>query len=301
LNSRIVPASCAVACMCAVVALWVMSVMNAAADSKEPRHMATAPDLTRYTRPLLIGHRGYPSKFPENTLASFEGAMQAGCDMVELDVTLTKDRKVVVIHDDTLERTTNGKGLVRAHTLEEIKRLDAGSWFDPRFSMERVPELSEVMKLTSGRCMLNIEIKESAFEAAYPSDAIEHQVVKLVKTSGAMDRVIVSSFDKRMLQRIAAMDRPPAIAYISNHVADQTELDMLLTTRAFSWHPRFKVLTRDQVAMMHALGLRVFPWTINTRQEVESMLALDVDGLICNDLLVIRPSSPTERGTKKDM
>ena len=185
-------------------------------------------DPTRFTRPLLIGHRGYPALYPENTLASFEGAMQAGCDMIELDVTLTRDRKLVVIHDDTLDRTTTGKGPVRGHALAEIKALDAGSWFDARFAAERVPELSEVIRLTAGRCMLNIEIKESAFEADYPVDAIEHQVVKLVKTSGALDRVIISSFDKRILERIAAMDAPPAIAYISDHGADKGVLEMLL-------------------------------------------------------------------------
>jgi len=245
-------------------------------------------DLARFTRPLLIGHRGYPALCPENTLASFEGAMQAGCDMIELDVTLTKDRKVVVIHDDTLDRTTTGKGPVRGHALAEIKALDAGSWFDARFAEERVPELSEVIKLTAGRSMLNIEIKESAFEAIYPVDAIEHQVVKLVKTSGAMDRVIISSFDKRILQRIAAMDAPPAVAYISDHGADKSVLEMLLKMRSFSWHPRFTVLTRDQVDMLHAAGIKIFPWTINTRTEAEKVLALGVDGLICNELRVMR-------------
>jgi len=244
-------------------------------------------DLTRFSRPLLIGHRGYPARFPENTLASFEGAMQAGCDMIELDVTLTRDRKVVVIHDDTLDRTTNGKGVVFHHTLEGIKRLDAGSWFDPRFSAERVPELCEVMKLTAGRSMLNIEIKVSAYEANDPADAIEHQVVKLVKTSGAMDRVVISSFDRRILERIAAMDAPPAVALISDHRADQSVLDMLLAMKAFSWHPRFKALTRDQVERLHAAGLKVFPWTINTREEAEKILALGVDGLICNELRIL--------------
>ena len=245
-------------------------------------------DLTRVARPLLIGHRGYPERYPENTRASFEGAMQAGCDMIELDVTLSRDRKVVVIHDDTLDRTTNGKGPVLERTLEEIKRLDAGSWFAPRFSVERIPELSEVMELTAGRCMLNIEIKQSAFEAGYPIDAIEHQVVTLVRASGAMDRVIISSFDKRILERIAAMDAPPAIAYISDHGVDKRVLDMLLAMKAFSWHPSFKVLTRDQVDMLHTAGLKVFPWTINTRAEAEKVLALGVDGLICNELRVMR-------------
>jgi glycerophosphoryl diester phosphodiesterase len=252
------------------------------------RNMNPSLDLARFTRPLLIGHRGYPALCPENTLASFEGAMQAGCDMIELDVTLTRDRKVVVIHDDTLDRTTNGKGPVSGHALEEIKALDAGSWFDARFAEERVPELSEVIKLTAGRCMLNIEIKESAFEAIYPVDAIEHQVVKLVKTSGAMDRVIISSFDKRILERIAAMDAPPAVAYISDHGADKSVLEMLLKMRSFSWHPRFTVLTRDQVDMLHAVGIKIFPWTINTRTEAEKVLALGVDGLICNELRVMQ-------------
>jgi glycerophosphoryl diester phosphodiesterase len=252
------------------------------------KNMNPSLDLTRLTRPLLIGHRGYPAKFPENTLAAFEGAIQAGCDMIELDVTLTRDRRVVVIHDDTLDRTTTGKGPVRGRTLAGIKALDAGSWFDARFAAERVPELSEVMRLTAGRCMLNIEIKESAFEADNPADAIEHQVVQLVKTSGAADRVIISSFCRPILERIAGMHAPPAIAYISDHAADQSVLDMLLAMGAFSWHPRFAVLTHGQVDMLHAAGLRVFPWTINTREEAEKLIAWGVDGLICNELQVMR-------------
>jgi len=84
------------------------------------------------------------------------------------------------------------------------------------------------------------------------------------------------------------MDAPPAIAYISDHGADWRVLEMLLAMKAFSWHPRFKVLTRDQVEMMHASGLKVFPWTINTRTEAEAVLALGVDGLICNELRVMQ-------------
>jgi glycerophosphoryl diester phosphodiesterase len=250
--------------------------------------MPTPLDLARFTRPLLIGHRGYPARYPENTRASFKGAMDAGCDMIELDVTLTQDRKVVVIHDDTLDRTTTGKGLVGAHSFEEIETLDAGSWYDARFSAERVPELSEVLRLTAGRCMLNIEIKTSAFEATYPADAIEHQVVRLVKTSGAMDRVIVSSFDQRIIRRIAAMDAPPAIALITDKGVDRNVLDLLLALKVFSWHPRFKALTRDQVEMLHAAGLKIFPWTINTREEAQKILGLGVDGLICNELRAMR-------------
>jgi glycerophosphoryl diester phosphodiesterase len=252
------------------------------------RNLQPFLDLTRFDRPLLIGHRGYPARYPENTLASFKGAIAAGCDMIELDVTLTRDRRVVVIHDDTLDRTTSGRGAVRDHGFMEIRTLDAGSWFDGRFAGERVPELAEVLELTAGRCMLNIEIKESAFEAGYPADAVERQVVNLVKTGGAMERVIVSSFDERILRRIAAMEDPPAIAYISDHGADRQLVEMLLAIKAFSWHPRFKVLTAGQVDALHAVGLKVFPWTINTQAEADRILAMGVDGLICNEMQVVR-------------
>jgi glycerophosphoryl diester phosphodiesterase len=249
--------------------------------------MAPSIDLSRFSKPLLIGHRGYPARYPENTMASFKGAIAAGCDMIELDVTLTRDRKAVVIHDDTLDRTTTGNGAVRDRTLEEIKRLDAGSWFESRFAAERVPELPEVLELTAGRCLLNIEIKASAFEEDFPADAIEHQVVALVKSSRVMDQVIISSFEQRILRRIAAMEAPPAIALITDHAAARKVLELLHALKAFSWHPRFKILTRDQVDMLHAAGLKIFPWTINTREEARRILAFDVDGLICNELRVM--------------
>jgi len=235
-------------------------------------------------RPLLIGHRGYPARFPENTLAAFFGAMDAGCDMIELDVTLTADRKVVVIHDDTLDRTTSGEGPVRERTLAEIRSLDAGSWFAPRFNTERVPLLAEVIAATAGRCMLNIEIKESAFEEDFPDDSVERQVVEQVAAGAARDRVIISSFDRRILERIAALPHPPALAFITDTGADPENTGVLCAIRAFSWHPRRTVLTADQVDRVHALGMRVYPWTINTRPEAEALLGMGVDGLICNEM-----------------
>jgi glycerophosphoryl diester phosphodiesterase len=255
--------------------------------------MLKTKELSDIRRPLLIGHRGYPARYPENTLAAFTGAMDAGCDMIELDVTLTRDRRVVVIHDDTLDRTTNGSGPVRDRTVEEMRTLDAGSWFAPRFAAERVPLLDEVIALTAGRCMLNIEIKESAFEEGYPPDAIEHQVAELVKTGGAMDRVIVSSFDRRILERLARMPAPPALAFISDAGADPEVMGVLRTIKAFSWHPRRTVLTREQVERVHAEGMKIYPWTINTRSEADALLQLGVDGLICNEMTAFPPATPT--------
>jgi len=111
-----------------------------------------------------------------------------------------------------------------------------------------------------------------------------------------MSRVIVSSFDQRILQRIVAREAPPAVAFISNHAVDESVLEMLLAMKAFSWHPRFNVLTRDQVDWLHAAGLKIFPWTINTREEAQKLLALGVDGLICNELGVMREDGSLEAG-----
>ena len=118
--------------------------------------------IKNFDSPWIIAHRGYRQKYPENTLAAFQAAMAAGAQMIELDVMLSRDRRPVVVHDDTLERTTNGTGAVKDFTLEELKKLDAGSWFEPRFADQRLPELSEVLALAGGRTRVNIEIKAQA-------------------------------------------------------------------------------------------------------------------------------------------
>jgi glycerophosphoryl diester phosphodiesterase len=245
-------------------------------------------DLGRCGHPLAIAHRGYSARFPENTLAAFRGAMEAGCDMIELDVTLTQDRRVVVIHDDRLERTTDGRGRVRDHGLAAISALDAGSWFDPKFAGERVPELSAVMALVSGRCLLNIEIKAGAFEPDGPPDAIERQVVDLAHGHGALGWVLVSSFEPRFLERIAARPSPPALAFISDSGAGPEVMDLLRRVSAFSWHPNVGCIDRGQVGRVQAAGMRVFPWTVRTRRQAEDAVALGVDGLIVNELELAR-------------
>ena len=113
--------------------------------------------------------------------------------MIELDVMLSRDRKVVVIHDATLERTTNRHGAVNDYTMEELKKLDAGSWFDARFADQRLPELSEVLDLANGRTRVNLEIKAQAYENRHPQDAIEKQVVDMVKQKNLQDAVLISS------------------------------------------------------------------------------------------------------------
>ncbi len=233
--------------------------------------------------PWIIAHRGYKTKYPENTLVAFRAAMDAGVPMIELDVTLSRDRKLIVIHDATLERTTNGHGPVHDYTLEELKQLDAGSWFNADFGQERLPELAEVLELVNGRVITNIEIKSNAYEPHHPPDAIEKQVVDLVKRKKALDAVLISSFNADILKQISEMADPPALALISSDPADDHAIKFCQDINAFSWHPDQRIVTGDQVKIMRGAGLKVFPYNIDRFEDFARMIALKVDGVITDD------------------
>ncbi len=233
--------------------------------------------------PVIIAHRGYRKRYPENTMAAFAAAFDAGACMVELDVTLTRDRRVVVLHDDTLDRTTDGCGPARAFTLHELKQLDAGSWFDPRFAGERLPSMEEVLGLCAGRGMVNIEIKAGAFEAGRLSDAIEEQVLAAVVERGMSDRVLISSFETRFLARIADRKNAPAVGVLTEQRIGSDPLRLCKRLGAFSWHPDFRSVTSAMVRAMHNAGVMVFPYTVNQPEDYQALLQMGVDGIFTDD------------------
>lgn len=239
--------------------------------------------IKRLILPWIIAHRGYRQKYPENTLAAFQAAMKTGVPMIELDVNFSRDRKVVVIHDPTIERTTNGRGAVSDYTMEELKQLDAGSWFDAKFADQHLPELSEVLDLVDGRAYINIEIKAHAYENHHPPDAIEKQVVAMVKKKNLQDSVLISSFEIDILVQIASLEDPPPIALISKTPASKRIVDICSQLKMFSWHPNQLTVTPHQVNRMHAAGLKVFPYNVNTFEEYAKMIGMKVDGVITDD------------------
>jgi len=239
--------------------------------------------IKKFKPPLVIAHRGYRKQYPENTLSAFEAAVETRAAMIELDVMLSSDRKPVVIHDATLGRTTNGHGAVNNYTLEELKQLDAGSWFDAKFADQRLPELSEVLDLVNGRARVNIEIKASAYEHHHPPDAIEKQVVELAKQKNMQASVLLSSFEIDVLAQIASMQNPPAIALISKTPASNRTVEICTHLKVFSWHPDHLIVTPLQVEMMHAAGLKVFPYNVDTFEDYEKMIDMQVDGVISDD------------------
>jgi len=240
----------------------------------------------KFKPPWFIAHRGYRARYPENTLIAFQAALDAGVQMIELDVVLSRDRKLVVIHDATLERTTNGAGAVSDHTLEQLKQLDAGGWFHPRFAGERLPELSEVLDLADGQVLFNVEIKPHAYEPHHPPDAVERQIIELIYRRRIADRVLISSFDLSLLQQIATLDLALALGIISKNPADKQTLEKCKHLNIVSWHPNHQILTPEQVKTMHAHDIRVFPYNADTGEEIARVLEMEVDGVISSDPLL---------------
>jgi len=248
--------------------------------------MNTFFETVKFKPPWFIAHRGYRARYPENTLVAFQAALGAGVQMIELDVALSRDRKLVVIHDATLERTTNGEGAVSDHTLAQLKQLDAGGWFHPRFAGEHLPELSEVLDLADGRVMINIEIKPHAYEPHHPPDAVERQTLELVCRRNIAERVLISSFDLNLLNYISTFEHAPALGLISRNPVDKYTLENCKQLDVVSWHPNHQILTPDQVKTMHANDIRVFPYNADTDAEIARVLEMDVDGVISSDPLL---------------
>ena len=239
--------------------------------------------LQKIPRPLIIGHRGYPLLYPENTLVSFEAAMKAGVEMIELDVTLTRDRVPVIIHDPGLERTTNGRGTVRSKTLEELKQLDAGSWFHTKFAGVNIPTLEEVLDLVGGRIKLNLEILRYAYEEPHPRDSIEVQVVEMVRRKGLTDSILISSFEENILHHLSQIEDTPAIAFLTKDEPIEKVVQLCKEWSAFSWHPKLGHFGRKEVEQMHSHNIKVFPYTINGESEIENALRSGVDGYFTDD------------------
>lgn len=214
---------------------------------------------------IVIGHRGATGLEPENTMRSFRKALQLGVDTIECDVHLTQDRQVVLMHDHTVDRTTNGSGFVNGLTFDEIRRLDAGKG-------EQVPTLQELLDLAKGKLELHIELKDpTAVEA----------VLDLVKQSGMEDAVFLTTGDTDVLKRVRSLHPTISLEHIFGDPPDDA-IDRALSVGAKRISCHFRKLTQAYVDQGHTRGLHVIAWPPNTREEQECALDFGVD-LICSD------------------
>ena len=241
-----------------------------------------------FDRPLVVGHRGYRARYPENTLVSFQAAVDAGVQMVELDIHLTSDDALIVIHDDRLDRTTTGTGPVCRHSLAELKKLDAGSWFDARFTGEPIPTLAEVLRVLNGRVLVNIEIKSTAGKSPCKPGQIEKVLLDLLKRENAFSTVLVSSFDPEIIKTIHRLNAALPIALISKTAHGEKTVRFCQELDVFSFHPNFRCLTPGLITGLHDAGIHVFPYTVNTESDFEHMIQLNVDGVITDDPVLFK-------------
>ena len=225
---------------------------------------------------LNIAHRGASGRFPENTMTAFAAAIEAGAQMCELDVQRTRDGAVVVIHDDTVDRTTDGRGAVGAMTLDEIKRLDAGIRFGDDFKGERIPTLEEVLALTDGRCGLNIEIKSDGVEREFC-----HLICQMIVSHGALATAMVSSFDWNVLAVVRDLEPRIRIGLLASR-SPLRLLNAAFEMRAESINPKVDIVTEELCVAAHKRNLNVYTWTVDEPAQMRRLIAFGVDGIMTN-------------------
>lgn len=235
---------------------------------------------------LLGGHRGNPYEHPENTLASFASAIALGVDVIECDVHLTADGRLAVIHDHTLDRTTNGRGPVGQRTMPELARLDAGN-------RERVPELAEVLDLARGRVGVAIEIK--SLPVRYRG--LEECLVRVLREQRMVDECAVICFDHRVIRRVRDLeDRLVVGALVAGRPLLLPEL--LAYARAEVYSPHWSFADRDLVAETHECGAVVGVWTVDDNVTLDEVLRAGVDAVYSNRPGVIAEGLAA-RGTRR--
>ncbi|MFD0712354.1 glycerophosphodiester phosphodiesterase [Paenibacillus sp. GCM10027626] len=226
-------------------------------------------------KPLVIAHRGCAGEAPENTLAAFKLAMEQGCDAIELDVHFSKDGEIIVCHDHTIDRTSDGSGAIHELTVQEIQQADAGRWFDERYAGERIPLLSEVFELVPPSIMINVEVKDLHGEAG------ERRLVQFLRETNRVQHVVISSFNHELLVRLKQQEPELKIGMLYHQqVESHHGLAEQLGAPVFSLHPDFKLLDKAAVADAVDRGLEVYAWTVNSEEDMKLVVGLGVTGVI---------------------
>jgi len=217
---------------------------------------------------LKIGHRGARGHEPENTLIGFKKAIDLHVDRIELDVHLSADGEIMVIHDETVDRTTNAKGLVSEFSLPELKRFLINK-------EHHIPTLTEVLTLIDHKCDINIELK--SFETA---DKVVDLIEKFVsEKKWNYNQFVVSSFDWNALQQVALSNSKIPIGVLT-----ETDVDLALAFAKFiqakSIHPYYHLVSKENVSKMQQEGFQVFPWTVNEIEDIKKIKTYNVNGII---------------------
>jgi len=222
---------------------------------------------------MAIAHRGASSYAPENTFAAFDLAIEMGARHLELDVHFSSDGHLVVIHDDTVDRTTDGSGPVTSRSLAALSALDAGAWFDPRFKGERIPTLGAVLERYWG-AHLHVELKGH-------SAGLAQRAVDMVRSSGIATNVTITSFQKAKLEETRAYAPELPTGWLVGEVSDA----VVAQARAMGLTqlcPRAGAVTPELVSRLHAEGLVVRAWGVATEDLMRQVMTAGADGMTVN-------------------
>lgn len=224
----------------------------------------------------LIAHRGASGLFPENTLASFQAALDMGAKAIECDVQLSKDGRLVVIHDFTLERLTGRAVPVRALSWAELSRVDAGAWLAPRFAGERIPSLESLLDMLPRGVELNVEVKQPPRRYA----GIEERLLKALRARPRrMKDVVVSSFDAPTVSRLRELDEGLRLAFLVGKASKRSAMALAEESRCEALHLSRRRFDEAWARLAARAGLRVRVYTVNSRKEAARLAAAGVEAV----------------------
>lgn len=218
-----------------------------------------------------MAHRGASGLAPENTISALELAIEYGADYAEIDVQLTRDEQVVLLHDMSLSRTTNGSGKIWKYDWVTVAKLDAGSWFHSKFSSEKIPTLKEVIDQIRNRLKLNIEIKLSSKQKN-----LADRVVQVLEEEEFVDDCMITSFDPKSIHRVLEID-PNMTTGLITHSGIPPNLEKGVFD-VFVCHAT--IVDRDLISHIHRVGKKIIVWTVNQETKMKRFIKMGVDGII---------------------
>ena len=237
--------------------------------------------LISLAQPVIFAHRGASAHAPENTLAAFELALAQNADAIELDVKLSADGQVVVIHDSTVDRTTGSSGRVKDLSLQELQSLDAGSFFSPNYRGEKIPALEEVFEAVGRHTFINVELTNYST----PDDELVERVCTLVKKFGLQPRVLFSSFFASNLSKARASlpEVPRGLLAVNGFLGAWARSFGFNFGSYAALHPYLKDVSSQHVQRVHRLNRRVHVWTVNAAEDMRRLFQWGVDGIFTDD------------------
>jgi glycerophosphoryl diester phosphodiesterase len=240
-------------------------------NSLQPLRKTLRPLRLNFTDMLKIAHRGAKAYEPENTLQAFQKALDLHSDGIELDVHLSADGHIIVMHDDTIDKMTNGKGDINSYTLAELKSFRIAGKF-------QIPTLNEVFDLVDKKCFINVELKNADTSKNVVSLIEEY----INKKSWNYEHFIISSFDWNALKEVQNLNPNIPIGVLT-----EEDLDMALafaeTIKAKAIHPDFQLLNKEKVLQIQEKGFLVFPWTVNSEEDIQKVKSYQVNGIISDN------------------